>query len=100
MSKAKRWRLIGIGVGFCLALFMSAFAYYANSHQFPYDLSLIYICLAPTSIVLIVTEQATPSAVAIIVLIFAFSNALIYGFVFLLIGGFWVRGARWPRGGG
>jgi len=89
MSKAKKLGLIGIGVGFCLALFMSQFAYYANSHHLAYDLSLLYICLAPTSIVLIATERATPSAVAMIVLIFAFSNALIYGFVFLVIGKIW-----------
>jgi len=68
---------------------MSQFAYYANSHHLAYDLSLLYICLAPTSIVLIATERATPSAVAMIVLIFAFSNALIYGFVFLVIGKIW-----------
>ena len=89
MSKAKKLGLIGTGVGFCLALFMSAFAYYANSHHLAYDLSLLYLCLAPTSIVLIATERATPSEVAVIVLIFALSNALIYGFVFLVIGKIW-----------
>ncbi|MGO9865062.1 MAG: hypothetical protein ACLPLR_15750 [Terriglobales bacterium] len=89
MSKAKRLGLIGTGVGFCLAIFMSEFAYYANSHHITYDLSLLYIYLAPTSIVLIATEHATPSAQAMIVLIFAFSNALIYGFVFLIIGMIW-----------
>jgi hypothetical protein len=90
MSKAKKLGLIGTGVGFCLALFMSEFAYYANSHHITYDFSLLYICLAPTSIVLIVTEWgATPSEVAMIVLIFALSNALIYGFVFLVIGKIW-----------
>jgi hypothetical protein len=89
MSKAKKLGLIGIGVGFFLALFMSEFASYANSHDFTYDLSLLYLCLAPTSIVLIATERATPSAVAMVVLIFAFSNALIYGFVFFVIGKIW-----------
>jgi hypothetical protein len=68
---------------------MSAFAYYANSHHLDYDLSLLYIYLAPTSIVLIATERATPSAVSMVVLIFALSNALIYGFVFLVIGKIW-----------
>jgi FtsH-binding integral membrane protein len=89
MSKAKKFGLIGTGVGFCLALFMSEFAYYANSHHLAYDLSLLYLCLAPTSILLIATERATPSAVATIVLIFALSNGLIYGFVFLVIGKIW-----------
>jgi len=89
MSKAMKLGLIGLGVGFCLALFMSEFAYYVNSHHLAYDLSLLYLCLAPTSIVLIATERATPSAVAMIVLIFAFSNAIIYGFVFLVIGKIW-----------
>ena len=88
MSKAKKLGLIGTGVAFCLALFMSAFAYYNNSHHLAYP-SLLYLCLAPTSIVLIVTEWATPSAVAIIVLIFALSNAFIYGVVFLEIGKIW-----------
>jgi hypothetical protein len=89
MSKAKKLALIGMGVGFCLALFMSQFACYANSHHLTYDLTLLYLCLAPTSVVLIVTERATPSAVALVVLIFAFSNALIYGFVFLIVGKIW-----------
>jgi FtsH-binding integral membrane protein len=89
MSKAKKLGLIGTGAGFCLALIMSTFAYYANSHHLGYDLSLLYLCLAPTSIVLIVTERATPSAVAMVVLIFAFSNAVIYGLVFLVVGKVW-----------
>ena len=89
MSKAKKFGLIGAGAGFCLALFMSAFAYYANSHHLAYDLSLLYLCLAPTSIVLIAGDRATPSAVAMVVLIFALSNGLIYGFVFLVIGKIW-----------
>jgi len=89
MSKAKKFGLTGAGAGFCLALFMSAFAYYATSHHLAYDLSLLYLCLAPTSIVLIAGDRATPSAVAMIVLIFALSNGLIYGFVFLVIGKIW-----------
>jgi len=89
MSKARELGLTGTAIGFCLALFMSAFAYYANSHHSAYDLSLLYICLAPTSIVLIAGDRATPSAVAMIVLIFALSNALIYGLVFLVIGKIW-----------
>ena len=89
MSKAKKFGLIGAGAGFCLALFMSAFAYYANSHHLAYDLSLLYLCSAPTSILLIATDRATPSAAAMIVLIFALSNGLIYGFVFLVIGKIW-----------
>jgi len=89
MSKAKNLGLIGAGAGFFLALFMSAFAFYANSHHLAYDLSLLYLCLAPTSIVLIAGDRATPSAVAMIVLIFALSNGLIYGFVFLVIGKIW-----------
>jgi len=89
MRRAKKLGLMGLGVGFCLALFMSAFAYYAGSHHLAYDLSLLYLCLAPTSYVLVVTEWATPLADAVVVLIFAFSNALIYGFVFLIIGKIW-----------
>jgi hypothetical protein len=89
MSKAKKLGLIGTGVGFSLALLMSAFAYYANSHHLAYDLSLLYLCLAPTSYVLVVTEWATPLADAVTVLIFASSNALIYGFVSFVIGKIW-----------
>ena len=89
MSKAKKFGKIGLGVGFCLALFMSVFGYYANSHHLGYALALLYICLAPTSIVLFATERATPSAVAMILLVFAFSNALVYGFVFFVIGKIW-----------
>lgn len=89
MGNAKRLGLIGAGAGFCLALCMSTFAYYANYHHLGYDLSVLYICLAPTSIVLMAGEHATPSAVAMIVLIFAFTNAVIYGLVFLVIGKVW-----------
>jgi hypothetical protein len=89
MSKPKKWGLIGAGVRLCLALLMSTFAYYANSHHLAYDLSLLYLCLAPTSYVLVVTEWATPLADAVIVLIFALSNALIYGFVFLVMSNIW-----------
>ncbi len=89
MSQTKKLGLIGVGVGFCLALFMSGFAYYNNSHHLAYDLSLLYLCLAQTSYVLVVTEWATPLADAVIVLIFASSNAIIYGLVFLVIGEVW-----------
>jgi len=89
MSRAKKSGLIGVGIGLCLALCMSAFAYYANSHHLGYDLSVLYICLAPTSIVLMAGERATASAVTMIVLIFALSNAVIYGVVFLVIGKIW-----------
>ncbi len=89
MSKAKKFGLSGIAVGFCLALLMSAFAYYANSRHLGYDLSLLYLCLAPTSIVLIATERATPSAAALVILIFALSNGLLYGVLFLVIGKIW-----------
>jgi hypothetical protein len=86
MRKTKKLGLIGAGIGFCLALFMSGFAYYASSHHLAYDLSLLYLCLAPTSYVLVVTEWSTPLADGAIVLIFALSNALVYGFVFFIAG--------------
>lgn len=81
--------LIGASVGSCLALFMSEFAYYVNSHHLGYDLSLLYLCLAPTSYVLVVVDWATPLADAVIVLIFALSNALLYGFVLFIVGKIW-----------
>ena len=90
MSKSKKFGVIGIGVGFCLAFCLSGLAYYVNSHQLAYDLSLLYLCLAPTSIILIATEKATPSAEVMIILIFAISNALIYGLAFFVIGKIWV----------
>jgi hypothetical protein len=43
MRKTKKLGLIGAGIGFCLALFMSGFAYYASSHHLAYDLSLLYL---------------------------------------------------------
>jgi hypothetical protein len=39
MSKAKKLGLIGVGVGFFLALAMSEFAFYVNSHHLTSDLS-------------------------------------------------------------
>ena len=89
MRRAKKLGLIGAGVGFCLALLMSGFAYYIHSHHLAYDLSLLYLCLAPTSYVLVVTEWTKGSGDALIVLIFASSNALIYGFLFFIIGTIW-----------
>jgi len=81
-----KFGVLGVEVGFCLALLMVAFAYYANSHHLTYDLTLPYLYLAPTSIILMATERATPSAQAIIVLFFALSNALTYGLIFWIIG--------------
>lgn len=89
MHKTKNLALIGAGIGFCLAFFMSAFAYYASFHHLAYDLSLVYLCLAPTSYLLVVADWKSPVGDAIIVLIFALSNALIYGLVFLVIGKLW-----------
>lgn len=97
MSGAKKSGLIGGSAGFCLGLLMSAFAYYANSHHLAYDLSVLYLCLAPTSIVLMAGERATPSAVAMIVLVFAFSNAVIYGVAFLVIAKLWNLISRQKR---
>jgi hypothetical protein len=96
MGRAKKLGLIGAGVGFCLALFMSEFAYYVKTHHLTYDLSLLYLCLAPTSYVLVVTERATPLAAVVIILIFALSNALIYGLLFLVIGKIWDVISRKP----
>ena len=90
VSKSKKFGVIGVGVGFCLALLLAEFAYWANSHHFGHDLSLPYICLAPTSIILIATEKATTSAQVMVILVFAFSNALIYGCAFFVIGKIWV----------
>jgi hypothetical protein len=89
MSTAKKLGLIGAGAGFCLALLMSAFAYYASSHHLAHDFSILYLCLAPTSYMLIVTEWTTPLAEVMVILIFALSNAFIYGFVFFVIGKIW-----------
>jgi len=89
MSKAKKFGIFGAGLGFCIALVLSGFSYYSNSHHLGYNLEKIYVILAPTSIMLMATEKATPSAQIMVVLIFAITNALIYALVLFIIGKIW-----------
>ena len=86
MSKAKKIGIFGAGLGFSIALVLSGFAYYSNSHHLGYNLEKLYLILAPTSILLMATEKATPSAQIMVVLIFAVTNALIYAIVLYIIG--------------
>lgn len=82
--------MVGAGLGFCVALALSALAYYLNnSHTVIYNLETIYLLLAPTSLVLMATEHATPSAQVMVVLIFALSNSILYTIVFFMIGLIW-----------
>jgi hypothetical protein len=90
IKQAKHFAVVGAGLGFCLALALSALAYYVNhSHRIIYNLDTISLLLAPTSLILMATEHATPSAQATIVLIFAFSNSILYAIVFFTIGLIW-----------
>jgi hypothetical protein len=83
VNKPKTFGIIGVGVGFCLALLVVAFAYYSS--QSSHD--TLYLCLAPASIIyMLPIGRATLSAYVVIALIIAISNALIYGFAFFVIG--------------
>jgi hypothetical protein len=87
VNKPKKFGVIGVGVGFCLALLLVAFASY--SPQFFHD--TLSLCLAPASIIyMLPIGRATLSAHVVIALIVAISNALIYGFAFFMIGQAWV----------
>jgi hypothetical protein len=86
MKQAKHFGMVGAALGFCIALILAALAYYLNSHGIVYHLDTLYLVLAPTSLVLMATEHATPSAQAMVVLIFALSNSVLYGIMFSLIG--------------
>ncbi len=89
VSKPKKFGVIGAAAGFCLALLLIASAYY--SPRLFDNLSTLYLCLAPASIIyMLPIVRATVSANVMIVLIIAISNALIYGFVFFVIGQAWV----------
>jgi len=96
MSGPKKWGLIGAGVGFCAALLVVGFAYYANSHLPGYDLSIPYLILAPASVLApplsAILTMTTPSVQRILVLVFAISNAFFYGVAFLVIGKIRFRG--------
>ena len=89
MKQAKHFGMIGAGLGFCVALALAALAYYLNSHRILYHLDNLYLLLAPTSVILMATEHATPSAQAMVVLIFALSNSILYAIIFFIIGLIW-----------
>ena len=86
MKQAKHFGMVGAALGFCVALILTALAYYLNSHRIVYHLDTLYLVLAPTSLVLMLTEHATPSAQVMVILIFALSNSVLYAIVFSLIG--------------
>jgi hypothetical protein len=91
VRKPKKFGIIGVGVGFCLALLVVAFTYY--SPQFFHD--TFYLCMAPASIIyMLPIGRATLSAYVLIALIIAISNALIYGLAFFMIGQAWVWFSR------
>jgi hypothetical protein len=96
MSKPHKWGLIGAGVGFCVALLVVAFAYYANSHLPKQDFSIPLFLLAPTSLLAppmsVILAMTTPTLQRLLVLIFAVSNAFFFGFAFSLIGKIRSRG--------
>jgi len=81
-----KFGLRGALLGFSVALCLAGIAYLLNSYHVPYNLDELYIALAPTSLILMLTENATPSAQALIVLIFGVQNAIIYGLLGLLAG--------------
>lgn len=89
VTSSKKWGLIGAGVGFCLALLIVGFAYYANFHFPGRDLSLPYFILAPTSVLAppmsYILANATTSIRWKLTLIFALSNAFFYGAVFYFV---------------
>ena len=89
MRQAKHFGIVGAALGFGVALVLAALAYYVNSHGITYHLETLYLALAPTSLILMATEHAIPSAQAMVVLIFALSNSMLYAIVFSLIGRIW-----------
>jgi O-antigen/teichoic acid export membrane protein len=90
MKQAKKFGVVGAWVGFCMALILAGLAYYLNLRQVHYNLDALYELLAPPSLMLMATETAGPLAQIAIVLIFATSNAALYGIGFFLIGLVWV----------
>ena len=89
MKQAKQFGVVGAALGFCVALVLAALAYYLNSHGIVYHLDTLYLLLTPTSLILMATEHATPSAQAMVVLVFACSNSILYAIVFSVIGIVW-----------
>jgi hypothetical protein len=85
----RRFPFLCAALGFGVALVLTAFAYYVNSHGITYRLETVYLVLAPTSLILMATEHASPWAQAMVVLIFALSNSMLYAIVFFLIGLIW-----------
>ena len=78
--------MVGAVLGFCVALSLALLAYYLNSYRILYHLDNLYLLLAPTSVILMATEHATPSAQVMVVLIFALSNSILYAIIFFIIG--------------
>ena len=86
MKQAKRFSKVGAVMGFCVALALALLAYYLNSNRILYHLDNLYLFLAPTSVILMSTEHATPSAQVMVVLIFTLSNSILYAIIFFIIG--------------
>jgi hypothetical protein len=86
MKQAKHFGVVGAVLGFFVALVLAALAYYLNSHGIIYHLDKLYLALAPTSLILMATEHATPSAQAMVVLISRYQTQFCTRSCFLLSG--------------
>ena len=89
MMRLKKFGAIGAGIGFCVALFLVALTYYLNAKHIVRNLDIFYLTLAPTSLMLMAADRATPLEKMTIILTFAVSNALIYSFLAFFIAGIW-----------
>jgi len=94
VRKPTRFGITGVGVGFCLATLLIALGYCFPS--FFYNFPTLYLCLAPASVLYMLPlgSRVSLSVQAVIALIVAISNALIYGFAFFVIGQIWMWFSR------
>jgi hypothetical protein len=76
----KRIDKVFVLVGITVGAFLTWYAYYSNSHREVTRVNeLVYLVLFPSSIGLMVTENASSFGQAIIVLIVVAANGFLYG---------------------
>lgn len=78
----RRFELIAAATGVVIAALLTWSAYYSNSHNGAWKISeLVFLVLFPSSLGLMVTENASAFGQAVIVLMVVVVNGVYYGLI-------------------